>query len=205
MGFQKWLLELLHSFEASFGTFAASWSTAGLTAIPFPSCRLFPSHLSMCYRKWGFFTKIKRHSATNSESLTALYIPTCGSEGPAPKKAQEVPLLQTNWARKPSTSLCEHHLNQNSLPPPLLPSDTGNKSSIEQIPHLLHALPAGEDSHLWLGRSRKHTRASLSLLGGAVGPERASSHQKHHCSQICQAFLAWELSGVCVTPQTIQH
>lgn len=46
--------------------------------------------------KTGVFTKIKRLSAISGESLTALYVPTRGSEGPAHIQAQVVPLLQTN-------------------------------------------------------------------------------------------------------------
>lgn len=46
--------------------------------------------------KTGVFTKIKRLSAISGESLTALHVPTHGSEGPAHIQAQVVPPLQTN-------------------------------------------------------------------------------------------------------------
>lgn len=161
-------------------SFAASRSTAGLTAIPFPSCRLFPSHLSICCRKWGFFTKIKRHSAGNGDSLTALYVPTRGSGGSALKKAQLVPLSQTWWPQGVSglenplvvcvsvtwtSTVCPHPHSHQRLETKRVLSEFLTSPGPCLRGKTTTCCSAGAEN----------ARASPPLLGGAVSPEPASS------------------------------
>lgn len=151
----------------------------------------------------GFFTKIKRHSATNGESLTALYIPICGSEGPAHKKAQVVPLFQTScWPQGVSGQ-------ENPLPVCLSITWT---STVCPHPYSHQTLEIN-----WV--LSKFLNSSMPCLWGKTATcccEGAENTPEHHCPcwlglwgqseppltkkppvlPNLPGFLVWELSGV---------